>query len=138
MFIDKIVRMHCESISVHPFYVGIILFVVFKMMAVLYVDVDFRSRHERFAGSPGAWPAPAPSPSSRFSPSVEVKERLHLPAFQRLSGLTKALPLFYLLVATAPAGSPLALHSRRSLRAWSSNQPAQNQHCPLTQPNDRK
>jgi hypothetical protein len=58
------------------------------------------------AGSPGAWPATAPSPSSRFGPSVEVKERLHLPALQRLSGLNKALPLFYLLVASLLRGLP--------------------------------
>jgi hypothetical protein len=39
-------------------------------------------------------PAPAPSPSSRFGPPNEVKERLHRSALQRLSGLTKALTLF--------------------------------------------
>ena len=38
-------------------------------------------------------PAPAPSPSSRFGQPDEVKERLHRSALQRLSGLTKALPL---------------------------------------------
>ena len=39
-------------------------------------------------------PAPAPSPSRRFGPPNEVKERLHRSALQRLSGLTKALALF--------------------------------------------
>ena len=41
-------------------------------------------------------PAPAPSPSSRFGPPAEVKERLHRSALHRLSGLPKALPLFLL------------------------------------------
>jgi hypothetical protein len=41
-------------------------------------------------------PAPAPSPSSRFGPPNEVKERLHWSALQRLSGLNKALALFVL------------------------------------------
>jgi len=40
-------------------------------------------------------PASAPSPSRRFGPANEVKERLHCQALQRLSGLTKALTLFY-------------------------------------------
>ena len=40
-------------------------------------------------------PAPAPSPSRRFGPPNEVKERLHRSTLQRLSGLTKALALFY-------------------------------------------
>ncbi|ESU33348.1 hypothetical protein G3A_06615 [Bacillus sp. 17376] len=39
-------------------------------------------------------PAPAPSPSSRFGPPNEVKERLHWSALQRLSGLNEALTLF--------------------------------------------
>ena len=42
------------------------------------------------------WPAPAPSPSRRFGPPNEVKERLHRSALQRLSGLNKALTLFLL------------------------------------------
>jgi hypothetical protein len=41
-------------------------------------------------------PAPAPSPSRRFGPANEVKERLHCQALQRLSGLDKALALFAL------------------------------------------
>jgi hypothetical protein len=41
-------------------------------------------------------PAPAPSPSRRFGPANEVKERLHCQALQRLSGLNKALALFVL------------------------------------------
>ena len=36
----------------------------------------------------------APSPSRRFGPAAEVKERLHLLARKQLSGLTKALALF--------------------------------------------
>jgi hypothetical protein len=35
------------------------------------------------------YPAPAPSPSSRFGPAVEVKERPHQLALQRLSGLNR-------------------------------------------------
>ena len=42
-------------------------------------------------------PAPAPSPSRRFGPANEVKERLHCQALQRLSGLSKALALFVLV-----------------------------------------
>ncbi|CEG26515.1 hypothetical protein BN1002_01362 [Bacillus sp. B-jedd] len=34
------------------------------------------------------------APRGRFGPECEVKERLPLLALQRLSGLTKALPLF--------------------------------------------
>ncbi|WP_243463073.1 hypothetical protein, partial [Mesobacillus boroniphilus] len=41
--------------------------------------------------------APAPSPSRRFDPPDEAKERLHWSALQRLSGLNDALALFVLL-----------------------------------------
>jgi hypothetical protein len=40
-------------------------------------------------------PAPAPSPSRRFGLPDEVKERLQRSALQRMSGLIKALPLFF-------------------------------------------
>jgi len=46
-------------------------------------------------------PAAAPSPSSRFNLSVEVKERLHLPALQRFSGLNSRLRFSYSMTPTS-------------------------------------
>ncbi len=40
-------------------------------------------------------PTSASIPSSRFGPPDEVKERLHLSALQRLSGMNKTLSFFY-------------------------------------------
>jgi len=54
------------------------------------------------------------APRGRFGPAAEVKERLQRQALQRLSWLDKALPLFLLLGALAPAGSPVTSLSRRS------------------------
>jgi len=49
-------------------------------------------------------PAPAPSPSRRFGPANEVKERLQCQALQRLCGLNEALALFVLVQIGKIAG----------------------------------
>jgi hypothetical protein len=69
---------------------------VTKALALFFVQLQrLASFHPDIASRSILREALALSSSRRFGPPNEAKERLHWSALQRLSGLTKALPLFF-------------------------------------------